>query len=163
MRAQIFQKRVGLRQILAVRALAFIQIRHGVEPKPVDAHIEPEIDDVEHCLPDCGIVEVEIGLVRIEPMPVVGLRDGIPGPVRSFKILEDDARVVVFVRRVAPDVEITPLAARRGAARALKPGMLIGSVIDHQFGDHAKPAAMRFAQEDLEVLRACRRPGWTSV
>ena len=54
------------------------------------------------------VVEVQIGLVRIEAMPVISLRDRIPGPVGSFEILEDDARLFVFLRRVAPDVEIAP-------------------------------------------------------
>ena len=102
--------------------------------------------------PDCGIVEVEIGLMGVEAMPVVRLGDRIPGPVRGLEVLEDDARVAVALGRVAPDVEVAPAAARRRAPRALEPGVLVGGVVDDQLGDHAQPAAMRLAQERAEVL-----------
>ena len=44
MSPQLFQKGVRLGEILAVRALAFIEIWHGVKAQAVDPHIEPEID-----------------------------------------------------------------------------------------------------------------------
>ena len=41
--AQFAQEGVGLGQVLAVRAFALEEIRHGVEAQAVDAHPEPEI------------------------------------------------------------------------------------------------------------------------
>ena len=37
---------VGFGQVLAVRAFALDQIRHGVQPEAVHAHIEPEVHDL---------------------------------------------------------------------------------------------------------------------
>ncbi len=42
--AQRFEKLVRLRQVLAVGALAFVKIRHSIEPQAVDAHLQPEIN-----------------------------------------------------------------------------------------------------------------------
>ena len=57
------QVRVRLGQVLAVGALALVEVRHGVQAQPVDAHLEPEVDDAEHRRADVGVVEVEVGLV----------------------------------------------------------------------------------------------------
>ncbi len=90
--------------------------------------------------------------MRIKAMPVIGLGHRIPGPVGGFEVFEDDARFLVLFLGIAPDVEIAFLAARRGAPRALKPRMLIGGVIEHQLGDHAQAAPVRFAQENFEIF-----------
>src|SRR5258708_29468644 len=91
--------------------------------------------------------------MRIEAMPEVGFRDGVPGPVGSFEILEDDARVLVFVGGIAPDIKIAPAASGRGVARALKPGMLVRGVIQHHLGDYANSAAMRLLQKGLKIAQ----------
>ena len=41
------QEGVRLGQVLAVGALALVEVGHGVEPQAVDAHLEPEVDDRE--------------------------------------------------------------------------------------------------------------------
>jgi hypothetical protein len=71
---------VGLGQVLAVGALALVQVGHGVEAEPVDAHVEPVVEHVEHGRLDRGVVEVEVRLVGVEAVPVVGRR---PGPRSS--------------------------------------------------------------------------------
>jgi len=91
-------------------------------------------------------------------MPVVRLGQRIPRPVRNLEVLEDDSRILIFLRRVAPDIEVPVGAARFRQPRSLKPGMLIGRGVDDQFGDHPQPTRMRFANEDLEIPhRAVRR------
>ena len=62
-------------QIFVVGALALDQIGNGVEPKAVDAHVEPEAHDLQHRFHDLRIVEVQIRLMAEEAMPVVGLGD----------------------------------------------------------------------------------------
>ena len=91
--AKLAQHVVRLRKILAVRALALDEIRNGVESQPVDAHAQPEAHDVDDRLEHVGIVEVEVGLVAEEAMPVELLRLRIPRPVRALGVGEDDARV----------------------------------------------------------------------
>ena len=102
-----------LRQVLVDRALALDQIRHGVEPQPVDPEIEPELHHVDDRAEHPRIVEIEVGLVRIKAVPVIGLRHRVPGPVRLLGIEEDDPGFEEFLVGVAPDVEI---AIRRAAA-----------------------------------------------
>ena len=157
--AQLLQDRVGLGQVLAGRALALDQIGHRVDPEPVDADVEPEL----HHLPDLfahgRIVVVQVRLVAEEPVPVVGLRDRIPGPVRQLGVDEDDANAAVAVVGVAPDV---PVAARivRRAARLDEPGVLIRRVIQDELDDDAQSARVRLVQERLEILeRAVARDG----
>ena len=84
-------------------------------------------------------------------MPVVGLGDGVPGPVGVLEILEDDPGVAVFVGRVAPDVEIPPERAGLGLPGPLEPGVLVGGVVDHQLGDDADAPPVGLAQELLEI------------
>ena len=145
------QQSVGLGQVLAVGALALVEVGHGVEPHAVDAHVEPEVHHLEHRLAHRRLVEVQVRLVGVEAVPVVGAGHRVPGPVRGFEVLEDDARLAVALGRVAPDVEVARQRARRRAAGALEPGVLVGGVVDHQLGDHPQAAAVRLAQEAPEV------------
>ena len=119
-RAKLAQDLVRLGQILAVRAFALDEIRNRVESKTVDAHAQPEAHDVRDRLEDVGVVEVEIGLVAEEAMPVELLRFRIPRPVRLLGVGEDDARSGVLVRVVAPHVPVA-LAANL-SARAARAG-----------------------------------------
>ena len=91
-RAELLQVVVRLAQVFAARAFAFVEVRDGIEAQAVDAHIEPEIAHLLDRIVHGRIVEIQIRLMRIEAMPVVGLRDRIPGPVRGLEIFEDDAR-----------------------------------------------------------------------
>src|SRR6476620_11884553 len=99
-------------------------------------------------------------------MPVVRFCNRIPRPVRCFEIFENDSRILVFFRGVAPDVEIwvgkvvtmTDLAdsascCRYSASRLLEPRVLIGSVIDYQFSDHPQIACMRRSQKRSEIIQ----------
>ncbi len=63
--AQLAQELVGLGQVLAVRALALVQVGHGVQPQAVDAHLQPEV----HHGPDraswtCGLSKLRSGWWR---------------------------------------------------------------------------------------------------
>src|SRR5450755_287124 len=102
-----------LRQVLAVGAGPLEKIRHGVQPEPVDAEIEPEVDYFENRLSHVRAVVIEIGLMRVKAMPKVCFRNRVPGPVGGLEVLEDYARVLVLVGRVAPHIEVAPTAAGR--------------------------------------------------
>ena len=78
-------------------------------------------------------------------MPVVSLGDGIPTPVGGFEVFKDDARFRIALRRIAPDVVITPSGIGRGAPRPLKPDVLVGRVVENELGDYAQSARMGFA------------------
>ena len=89
--ADLLDLGVGLGEVLADGAVALDQIGNGVEAQRVDAHVEPEAHGLEHLFHDARVVEVEIGLMREEAVPVVLLRDLVPGPVGLFGVGEDDA------------------------------------------------------------------------
>src|SRR5204863_360528 len=149
--AELVQESVRLRQVLAAGALALVEIGHGVEAESVHAELEPEVDDPEHRAPHVGMVVVEVGLMSVEPVPVVCLGDRVPAPVRWLEVLEDDAGVPPFLGRVAPHVELTPAAARLGQAGPLEPRMLVRGVVEDQLSDDAETAVVRLPQEHLET------------
>ena len=152
--AQPAQHVVGLRQVLVDRAFALDQIRHRVEAQAIDTQIEPEVHDVGDSAKHPWAIEIEIRLVRIETMPVIGLRLRIPGPVRLLGVQKNDAGIEEFLIGIAPDVIVAPRRARRGAPRALEPGVLVRGVVDHQLGDDAQPAPVRLANKALEIGHA---------
>src|SRR5215813_3044771 len=110
-------------------------------------------------------------------MPVVSLRYRVPGPVGRLEIFEDDSGVPVSLRRFAPDIIIfvkiivavvevadpsqsCPAAvSARGystvacncAPRFLEPRILIGRVIDHEFGDYTQIALVGCVEKCPEI------------
>src|SRR5215813_12166882 len=70
MGTQLLEELVRLGQVLAVGSLALIEVGNGVEAKAVDAHAQPVVDDLQDFLPDVRAVEVEVGLMRVEAVPV---------------------------------------------------------------------------------------------
>ena len=85
-----------------------------------------------------------------EAMPEVETGFRVIGPVRDFGVDEDDARVRISGRVIAPDVVIT-IGRVRILAPFLKPGMLVGGVVDDQIGDDLQPALMGRVEQRLEV------------
>src|SRR6476646_6122795 len=104
---------MGLGQVLTVGTLKLIQIRNSIQPETIHAQIKPKIHGGKHGFSHLWIFPVEVRLVGIKTMPIIRTSDWVPGPVGSFKILEDNARVTVLVWRVTPDIKISPAASRR--------------------------------------------------
>ena len=151
--ANLFDDGVALRQVLAVGPLALDQVRDRVEPHPVHAHVEPEPHHFEEGAQDRRVVEVQVGLVVEEAMPVKRLGDGVPRPVRNFRIGKDDPRARIFGVRVAPDVKVALRGTRRGLPRRLEPRMLIRRVVDDQFRDDPDAALVSLSDELADVFR----------
>src|SRR5689334_1376380 len=102
-------------------------------------------------------VEVEIGLMRIETVPVMRLGYRIPGPVGCLEIFKDDPSVPVPVGFLTPYVEVAPLRSRRRAARPLKPWMLVRCMVNDNFRDDAQSPPMRLVQKSLENTQGAVR------
>ena len=151
--AQLAQERVRLRQVLAIGAVALVQVRDGIEPQPVDAKVQPEVERLRDLGADPGVVEVQVGLMVVEAVPVVGVGFLVERPVRAFEVLEDDAHFAIAIGRVAPDVIVARGAARRSAARALEPRVLVAGVVAHELGDDAQAAGVGLADERLDVTQ----------
>ena len=90
-RADFLQNVVGLGEVLVVGAVALDQIRHRVQPQPIDAEVEPEAHHVQHLLQHPRIVEIQIRLMREKPVPVERLGGLVPGPVGFLGVDKDDA------------------------------------------------------------------------
>jgi len=89
--------------------------------------------------------------MRVKPMPVIGLSHRIPGPVRFLGIDKDYPGFGELLVGVAPDIKIAQGRPGLCLARALKPWVLIGSMVDNEFGDDPQIAAVSLADKRLEV------------
>ena len=104
--ANLFDLGVGFGEVLAGGSVALDEVGDGVEAEAVDSHVEPEAHGLEDFVHDAGVVEVEVGLVGEEAVPVVLLGDFVPGPVGLFGVGEDDADAFEFFVRVGPDIHV---------------------------------------------------------
>ena len=90
--------------------------------------------------------------MRKKAVPVIRFGRGIPGPIRFFGIGEDDANAAVFPFAIAPYVEIAFNGSNWSKSRALKPRMLVGGVIDHQFNHDLHIPLMCRIEKRLEIV-----------
>src|ERR1700730_10004115 len=91
--------------------------------------------------------------MRIESMPVIGFSNLVPGPVGRLEVFKNDPGLWIFFLTVAPNVKIALAGTRFCSARALKPRVLVGRVVDDQLGNNADTAPMSLAQEKLEIMQ----------
>ena len=145
------QDRMRFGQILVIGALAFHQIRHRIQSQPINAKLEPIAQNSKDLLQHARIVEIQIRLVRVEPMPVICARHLVPRPVGTLAIDEDDARAGIFVVIIRPDIEVAIHRSWFCTPSALEPRMLVGGMVDHQLGDDPHAARMRRRNETLGI------------
>ena len=148
----LLDDRVGFREVLVVGPLALAQIRNGVQPEAVDAEIKPAPHHLNHGREHSGIVVIEVRLMRKEAVPVIGPNLGIPGPIGFLGIVEDDPGFGEAAVGIAPHVPIARVGCRPAPARALEPGMLIGSVVDDELGNHPQLSTLGLLHEAPEIL-----------
>ncbi len=89
--------------------------------------------------------------MKIEPVPVIGARGLIPGPVRPLGVDEDDTGAGIFVVVVRPDIKVAVDRPWLGVPRALEPRMLVRGMVDHQLDDHPHAALMRRRDEAFDI------------
>ena len=149
--ADLANERVRLRLALTVAVLALEQVGDRVEPDAVDTHVQPEPHDVEHLLANGGVLEVQVGLVREEPVEEELSPHRIEGPVGFLGVDEDDADVRVLLVGVAPDVVVAvrPLRVRPGL---LEPVVRVGGVVERVVDDDAHVALVGATNEFAELL-----------
>ena len=126
---------VCFRKIFATGTLTLHQIGDRVYAQCINPYIEPVTHHLQNFFDHFWVVVVQIGLVRKEAMPIKLVRHGIPGPVGPLGVSKNDSCILVLLVSVAPHIKIS---LRRGGrlSRRLKPRMLIGGVIHHQFDHH---------------------------
>ena len=150
---ELLQKGMSLGQVLAVCALSLKEIRDGIQPDAVHAHVEPEVDHPHHCVLHMGVIIIEVRLMRIEAVPVVGSGQGVPGPVGGFKVLEDYSGIFVFFGSITPDIKVSPGRIGLGSSCFLEPGVRIRGVVQHHLGYHPDALLMCFFQESSKGLQ----------
>ena len=119
--------------------------------KPSTPMLQPELHHLPHFFAHSRIVVVQIGLMAEEAMPVIVLRNRVPCPVRQFGIDEDDADAADIACRCRSRHTSRAWVVSR-LARFLKPGMLIGGVVQHHFDDHANAALMGSLEKGFEIV-----------
>src|SRR6202008_4662597 len=112
-----------------------------------DAGIEPALHHLHDGADYARIVEIEIRLVREEAVPIKLAGFRVPGPVRLLGVGEDDPRALIFLVGVAPHIPVARAGLGIAAAGAFDPVVLVGSMIDDEFGDYPKPAPLGFDDE----------------
>src|ERR1700674_5605440 len=85
-------------------------------------------------------------------VPVIGLRNGIPGPVGGLCVNENDPHALITSVRLTPYVPV-PFGIFAGASRLFKPGVLVRGMIQDHFDDDTYPPNMSGRQERLEILK----------
>ncbi len=87
----------------------------------------------------------------IEAVPEVLAGHRVPGPVGLLGVEENDPGAVVLVVIIGPDVEIPRLGTALGLACPLEPRVLVGGVVDDQFGDDPQVALVGFGDETPRI------------
>ncbi len=144
---------MGFGQIFVGGALAHAQIGNGVQAQAIDAEFEPKPHDLDDRFHHRRIVVVQIRLVGEKAVPVVLLRHRVPAPVGGLGVGENDPGFRKFLVVVVPDVERPFAGTGRRAARGLKPGVLFGGMVDHQFGDDLEAPRVRLAHKSLKIAQ----------
>src|SRR4051812_26334376 len=131
MLAKLLQKRMCFGQVFTIGTFALKEVRNSIQPKAIYPHSAPVIQYFEHFFLHLQAIIVQVGLVMEKAMPVILLCYGIPCPVASFKILEDDTYVFICGWIIGPYI-ILPFRRAFGCApRTLEPWVLIGSMINY--------------------------------
>ncbi len=120
----------------------------GVHPEARDAHPQPERDDAVQLVAHPRVVEREVGLVRVEGVPVELLRLVVPRPRLRLDVGEH--RLDVVVRLVGPDVVV---AVGRPAVvpRLLEPAVLVGGVLGDQLDQQVQTEVLRRLEQVSHV------------
>ncbi len=104
----------------------------------------------EHGVLDCGVLEVQVGLVAEEPVPVVLAAHRVEGPVRLLGVDEDDPRVAILGVGLGPHVVVAVRPGRVGA-RGLEPWVLVAGVVHDEVGDDPHAALVGLFDQFDEV------------
>ena len=141
-RAQAAQELVRGGQLRVVRTSVDLdQVRHGVDPEPVEPELHPEPDHLRYLVADGRVLHVEVGLMGVEPVLVVLPGAVVQGPDRVLLVREDDLVLGVGGRLRPPDVVVAVGVVLAGPRRA-EPRVGLRGVVDHEVGDHTHPAIL---------------------
>src|ERR1700752_4536610 len=143
---------VCFRKVLAKRPFPLDQVRHSVQPETIDSEFEPELHGIPHLFAHRWIVIIQIWLMTEEAMPVIGLGNWVPSPIRHLSVEEDDSGSAIACVGIAPHIPVTFWIVPR-CPRFQEPGVLIGRVVGHHLDNHPDATVMSARKECLEVFK----------
>ncbi len=149
--AQFFDDGMGLGKVFAIGPFALDQVWNCVQPEGIHSHLQPEAHYVPHLFSDFGTVVIEIRLVTEKTVPVVLLRNRVPGPIGKLGVQKYDSRSLIFCVCVTPHIPVTPGILAR-AAGFLEPRVLVRSVIQHHLNDDPDSALVGGVEEQLKIV-----------
>ena len=121
-------------RLVGLDATRLDEERHGIDPESGYTQCQPESHDFQDFLPHDRVGGIEVRLELVEAVHVPGLGRPVIGPGGLLHARKNYPLGNVVRFFVAPDVPVAVGRIRIGT-RGLKPGMLIGCVIDHQIDD----------------------------
>src|ERR1700730_1498931 len=150
--AKLFQiiKRL-MRLLLGIRALIRYHERRSVHAKAGDSQRKPKTHDLLDLVAHRRIPCIEIGLIRIEPMEIVSLRQLVKFPDTGLLAREYGLGRCIAWIILSPN--IVTVVFRIITTSGLKPRMLIGRVVDHKIDDHADATIIRFGHESGKIAK----------
>ena len=142
---------MGLGEVFAIGSFALDQVWNCVQPESIHSHLQPKPHHIPHLFPHARVVVIQVGLVTEKTVPVVLLRNRVPGPVGKLGVQKYDPGPLIFRVRVTPHIPVAPGIFPR-AAGFLEPRVLVRSVIQHHLNDDPDSALVRSAEKQLEIV-----------
>ena len=120
-----------------------------VDPKAVDAAVEPEAEDLVEAVLHGLVMPVEIGLLGREEVEVVVARLLVERPGRAAECGRPGVRRAAVP--AGPEHVALPVGVRGVGDRVPKPLVLVGRVVGNNVDRHLDPALVRVGDELVEV------------
>src|ERR1700733_11529175 len=140
-----------MRQLLGIRALVCDHERRSVHAKTGDPQRQPKTHDLLDLVAHYRIPCIEIGLIRIKTMEIVSLRQLVKFP--DTGLLAGEYGLGRGIARIILSPNIVTVIFRIITTSGLKPGMLVGGVVDYKINDHANPTIIRFRHESGKITK----------
>ena len=129
----------------------------GVEPKPVNAALQPETHDIEHGILHVRIVEVQVGLAGEEIVQVILPARRVPFPGSPAKHRRPVIGRRAIGQGIGPHVPVS-LAVGAVEPRFFEIGVLVGGVADHLVHDHLDATGMRLGHKAVKIVQGAEQP-----
>ena len=126
-----------------------------IQAKTVHAALQPEAKHIQDCLAHFRIAEVEVGLFGAKGVVIILVQAAVVFPAGAAEKRQPVVGVISIRRRVPPEVPIVVWVVLR-FQRFLEPGMLVGTVIQHQVHDDVNVAAVSFVKEQVKILHTAK-------
>ena len=132
-------------------AQIFLDIDDGVHPEAGNSLVQPPVHHIADLPAQLGMLPVQVGLLLGKGVEIVEV---VPAGNRFPATSAEGAAPVVGRTPGHPlfKVKIPAVPALRVPKRRLKPGVLVGAVVDHQVHNQGHPPLFALPDEGFHVL-----------